>query len=213
MSYEIEKLITGSKQFREKFFNTNSTFFNELVERGQKPKLMVVACSDSRVDPAIIFKCQPGELFVVRNVASLIPPCERGGAYHGTSAALEFGVCFLKVEHIIIFGHTHCGGIQTLLTNPRNILEKKNSFIAQWLALAVPAYEKVMTEHAQVSMEEKIILCEQYALINSLHNARSFPWIQERVDGGRLSVHAWYFDLTTGIIHRYNQEQDSWDIS
>jgi len=211
MTEEIKKLIDGNKQFRQKFFNTNNTLFDALVQHGQKPKVMLVACSDSRIDPAMIFNCQPGELFVIRSMANLIPPCEDNDTYHGTSAALEFGTCFLEVEHIIILGHTQCGGIQALLENAEQVLDRKPySFIAKWMEIARPAYNKVIAEHAQASLADKIILCEQHALINSLNNLQSFPWIQQRVRSGKLSLHAWYFNLATGVIHMYDQQKDSW---
>src|SRR3989442_1053939 len=114
MDLKIKKLIDGNKEFKEKFFNKENTVFYELAQFGQRPKIMIVACSDSRVDPAMIFNCQPGELFVIRNVANLVPPCEiadENEHYHGVSAAIEFGTLFLEVQHIIILGHTQCGGI------------------------------------------------------------------------------------------------------
>lgn len=211
MSQEIKKLINGNKEFRKKFFNKDSTLFNSLVQQGQKPKIMFVACSDSRVDPAMIFNCQPGELFVIRNVANLVPPCEDNNTYHGTSAALEFGACFLEVEHIILFGHTQCGGIQALLENADKVLNKKPySFISKWMDLARPAYDRVVVEHGEVQFVDKVTLCEQYALINSLNNLKSFPWIQEQVNKGKLELHAWYFDLATGIVNTYDEQKNSW---
>lgn len=213
MAQEIKKLIDGNKQFRKKFFSTNKSLFNELVQQGQKPKIMVIACSDSRVDPAMVFNCQPGELFVIRNVANLIPPCEENSTSHGTSAALEFGTRFLQVEHIIVFGHTQCGGIQALLESTAQVLERQpHSFIAQWMEIARPAYDKVIKEHGEVALEEKVTLCEQYALTNSLHNLQTFPWIVERIQQGKLSVHAWYFNLSTGLIHMYDQEEKKWSF-
>lgn len=213
MAQEIKKLIDGNKQFRKKYFRGDTTLYNELVEFGQKPKTMVIACSDSRVDPAMIFNCQPGELFVVRNVANLIPPCEDSNTYHGTSAALEFGVRFLEVEHIIVFGHTQCGGIRALLEQTEQVVDKNHSrFISKWMEIARPAYDSVVSQHKQVSLEDRITLCEQYALINSLNNLKTFPWIQEQLQSGKLSVHAWYFNLETGLIHMYDQQKNTWDI-
>jgi carbonic anhydrase len=209
MTAEIEKLIDGNKEFRKKFFSQN-TIFNELIVYGQRPKILIVACSDSRVDPAMIFNAQPGELFVIRNVANLVPPYESTGVYHGTSAALEFGVCFLCVNHIIVLGHTQCGGIQALVQNA-NICDKtSDSFIAKWMRLARPAYDKVMTIDNKSSLQEKTTLCEQYALINSLQNLESFPWIRQRINSGELMVHAWYFELATGLIHAYDQQKKKW---
>ncbi len=208
---DIKKLITGNHKFKTKFFDSKNTIFNELVTFGQKPKIMLVTCSDSRIDPAMIFNCQPGELFVVRNIANLIPPYEDNDTYHGTSAALEFGTCFLDIKHVIILGHTNCGGIRSLIENTNQVLDKKNySFVAKWMDLAKPAYDQVMAKYLHATLEEKIILCEQYALINSLQNLYSFPWIKRHIDNHDLSLHAWYFDLTTGIIHAHDQLKNHW---
>ncbi len=210
MSPEIKQLIEGNKEFRKKFFGSKNTFFDELIEHGQKPKTMIISCSDSRVDPAMIFDCVPGQLFVVRNIANLIPPYETNETYHGVSAALEFGVCVLQVQQIIILGHTYCGGIKTLLETGSNLQENKHRFIAKWMDIALPAYKKTMAEHAQASFHEKTVMCERYALINSLHNLQTFPWIEKRVLSGAISLHAWYFDLASGGIHRYDPEKECW---
>lgn len=213
MHQDIKKLIEGNKKFKQKFFASDSTLFNELVLYGQKPKIMIVSCSDSRVDPAMIFNCQPGELFVIRNVANLVPPCEESDTYHGTSAALEFGTWFLEVEHIIILGHTQCGGIRALLESSESVLDKQShGFIAKWMDLARPAYNRIVAEHSHACLEEKVTLCEQYALINSLKNLHSFSWIKQREDDKKLTLHAWYFDLKTGEIHAYNRLNDTWQV-
>ncbi|OGB84391.1 hypothetical protein A3F66_06255 [candidate division TM6 bacterium RIFCSPHIGHO2_12_FULL_32_22] len=208
MPKEIEKLINGNKLFREKFFNKDKSLFDDLIQ-GQKPKIMLISCSDSRVDPAIIFNCEPGELFVVRNVANLVPPCEADDTFHGISAALEFGTCFLEVRNIIIFGHTQCGGIQSLF-NKSQILNKAYSFISKWMQLAKPAYDKVM-QQKDLSLEEKVTLCEKYSLINSLKNLKTFPWIKERVDKNKLFLHTWCFNLSTGKIEIYDQQNNKWN--
>ncbi len=211
MAVEIKQLIDGNKKFRTKYFGENRALFDELVLQGQRPKIMIIACSDSRVDPAMVFNCQPGQLFVVRNIANLIPPCENNDTYHGTSAALEFGITFLEVDHVIMFGHTQCGGIRALVESDQAVVDKNNhGFIAKWMEIARPAYDKVIATHSDASVQDKATVCMQYALINSLNNLKSFPWIKDRVQSGKLSLHAWYFDLSIGGIHQYDQQQDSW---
>lgn len=210
MSSQIQKLIDGNAAFRKKFFN-NTTIFNKLVVSGQQPKIMIISCSDSRVDPAMVFDAQPGELFVVRNVANLVPPYEQSGKYHGTSAALEFGVRFLQVEHIIILGHSYCGGIQALIDNAELLNKNADNFIAQWMQLARPAYDKMNEEHASLTEQEKNTRCEQYALANSLENLMSFSWIAERVEQRKLQLHAWYFELNTGLITSYEKINNTWN--
>lgn len=194
MSEDLQKLIEGNKEFQKKYFGTDNKLFDALVVHGQQPKIMVISCCDSRVIPEIIFNCQPGQLFVVRNIANLVPPYKMADDYSSVSAALEFAVTILEVEHIIVLGHSHCGGIQALVNND----EKLQSGIAKWLKIAQPAYEKALREG---SLNEAT--CEKYSLINSLQNLTSFPWINDRVNTGKLTLYAWYFDLATGNIRQY----------
>lgn len=208
-SVVIESLIKGYQDFHDKYFESgDSTLYQDLVRRGQSPKTMIIACSDSRVDPATILNCSPGEVFVVRNVANLIPPYENDNKHHGTSAALEFAVCFLKVEHIIVFGHNHCGGIQALLNDTMEPAEDRG-FIASWMDIAREAKEKALVEHGSTDMQEKH--CCEYSLIASLKNLDTFPWIVERVKKGRLALHAWHFDLETGEVRRFNSNEKKFE--
>lgn len=161
-----------------------------LSEYGQKPQIMVVSCCDSRVDPALILQCDPGDLFVVRNVANIIPPYERDGTYHGTSAALEFGICFLKVEHLILLGHSQCGGIQALLGSDAS---NGNDFITNWVSII-----KKQSLDAQNADEYA-----RLALHVSHQNCITFPWIREKVEQGSLVIHLWFFDIKTGQIFTY----------
>src|SRR3989338_1020995 len=137
-----------------------------LSHYGQQPQIMVVACCDSRVDPALILQCDPGDLFVIRNVANIIPPYEKDGKHHGTSAALEFGICFLKINHLIILGHSQCGGIQALL-NQQNL--PPNDFITSWVSLVRNE------QHAQESVD----YYAKKALSQSYEHALEFPWIKQ----------------------------------
>lgn len=208
MSKDIEHLIQGYQEFRRQYFNGQNSAFEDLVRCGQKPKVLIIACSDSRVDPAIVMNCQPGDLFVIRNVANLVPPYEDDTSYHGTSAALEFGVCSLEIRHVILFGHTQCGGIQALLErSPKECQEK--SFINKWMDLARPAQEAVLTHHQDLPFEEKTTLCGRYSLINSLNNLQTFPYISERVARGSLYLHAWNFNLSQGVLETYNPIDNS----
>jgi carbonic anhydrase len=201
----INKLIAGYQQFRRKYFSEKNTLFQDLVKEGQKPEIMVLACSDSRVDPSIILNCQPGDLFVVRNVANLIPPYENDSSYHGTSAALEFAVCNLQVSHVVILGHSQCGGMQALLSD--NDITEKGGFIARWITLAKPARDHILHDHPHASFDKKVELCTKQALLNSLENLSTFPWIKQKVAEGSLQLHAWFFDLSTGIIFAYDKDQ------
>jgi carbonic anhydrase len=140
-------------------------------------------------------------LFVIRNVANLVPPAENQGHYHGTSAALEFGVRNLGVQHIIVLGHAQCGGIHALLEGS---VDKEESFIAGWMGIAEAAREQVEREHAEADSEIRHRACEQQAVLVSLSNLMTFSWIRERVEQGKLALHGWYFDMGRGELLGYN---------
>jgi carbonic anhydrase len=194
-----KQLIAGFQRFRERSYEDAQ--FRELVQFGQTPSTLVVGCCDSRVDPALILDCAPGDLFVIRNVANLVPPAENQGHYHGTSAALEFGVRNLAVQHIIVLGHAQCGGIHALLEGG---VAKDDTFIAAWMRIAEAAREKIERELAGASSEARHRACEQQAILVSLNNLMTFSWIRERVEQGRLALHGWYFDIERGELLGYN---------
>lgn len=204
---DIEGFVEGYAKFREQYFEADNTTFAKLVSQGQNPKALMIACSDSRVDPALVMNCQPGDLFVIRNVANLIPPFEDDHHYHGTSAALEFGVCVLEIPHIIVFGHTQCGGIRSLLERS-NEKCPPTGFLNKWMELAKPAYNAVENYHQHDSLDEKTVLCGKYSLINSYKNLLTFPWIAERVRNQRLFLHAWNFDIVQGVLEEYNEAEN-----
>jgi len=161
-----------------------------LSRHGQQPKIMVVACCDSRVDPALILQCDPGDLFVVRNVANIVPPYEKDEAHHGTSAALEFGICFLKVKHLILLGHSQCSGVQALLKSDDLI---QNDFITNWVSV-------VKTENKNFQNVDDYA---KIALQQSYQNCMTFPWIVQKMKDQELIIHLWFFDIQTGQIFTY----------
>jgi carbonic anhydrase len=165
----------------------------------------IISCCDSRVDPGIVFNATPGELFVIRNVANLVPPYERQGQYHGTSAALEFAVRHLKVEHVVVLGHAHCGGIKLLLDSEGDTGESSREdayFLNNWVAIARPVLQTLPKTEEYQDPSERQHDCEKAALKLSLENLMTFPWIAERVDSGELELHGWYYDLATSTIER-----------
>jgi carbonic anhydrase len=202
---EIENLIQGYRRFHENYFDADEQLFNQLAH-GQKPATLVIACSDSRVDPAIITDSKPGDLFVVRNVANLVPPYEVGGGYHGVSSALEFGVQVLEVKHIIVFGHRQCGGIRALVDGIEEGAAG-GEFIAPWMNMAQRAYQRVLADNPHGSSDEHARACELGGVMVSLENLMTFPWIKSRVEEGKLELHGWYFDIESGEILAYNTER------
>lgn len=201
----IQRLIEGYKHFFDEYFTGDNTTYRELAERGQFPKALIIACSDSRADPSIITRAAPGDIFVIRNVANLVPPYQLDSAYHGTSAALEFAVNHLKVEHIIVLGHSRCAGIRALLDGQEGE-EDNGSFIKPWVKIADAARKKVLAQNADKSRDEQAYCCEEEAIKISLKNLLTFPWIKEKVDGNTLAMHGWHFDVATGSLCAYDEK-------
>lgn len=191
MEKSFKKIRSGYLAFRKKYVLGDQSIMQSLSRHGQKPKVMVVACCDSRVDPALILQCDPGDLFVVRNVANIVPPYEKDEAHHGTSAALEFGVRFLKVKHLILLGHSQCGGIQSLL---KNSATAQNDFITNWVSL-------IKTPLPHGTHEDHYA---KEALHSSHENCMTFPWIHEKVAEKDLLIHLWFFDIHAGQIFTYS---------
>lgn len=201
---DIDKLVDGYRRFHDHYFAAEGQkLFAELV-LGQRPNTLVIACSDSRVDPAIVMDCKPGDLFVVRNVANLVPPYEKGGGYHGVSAALEFAVCALGVENIIVLGHRQCGGIKALFEGIPEGLE--GEFIKPWVNMARRAADRVREDHPNASDDERLCSCEMAGILVSLENLRTFPFIQARLEQNQLTLHGWYFDIVSGDMRAYSEE-------
>lgn len=190
MGKNFEDLLEGYQVFREKYAAGDKSIMKQLSDSGQSPQIMVVACSDSRVDPALILQCDPGDLFVVRNVANIIPPFENDNAYHGTSAALEFGIRFLKVKHLIILGHSQCGGIQALLNQKK---ESSTDFIENWVSIV----------KNNQSINDNLDSAVKKSIQKSYDNCLSFPWLKERIEEENLKVHLWFFEIKSGKIYSF----------
>jgi len=195
-----EKLLDGFKRFHTQYFAGDSALYDSM-KQGQPAKTLMVACCDSRVDPAILTDCDPGDLFTVRNVANLVPPSENDGHYHGTSAALEFAVNSLEVENIVVMGHASCGGIRALWDDDGSA---QSQFIHSWVSIAASAKNWVQDKLPNASDEEKIKACEQRAILESLANLMTFTCIRERAEQGTLTLHGWYFDISTGDLLCFN---------
>lgn len=201
----ILEFIDGFRRFQSRYFGHDQSLFTQL-KQGQNPRSLVIACSDSRVDPAILTDCDPGDLFVIRNVANLVPPYEQGGGYHGVSAALEFAVCTLKVEHIIIIGHWGCGGIHALVSEQQAppLPGSAGEFISRWVNIARPARDRVIARLPNGDLDTHVHACEQEAIRVSLENLMTFPWIKTAVDAIDLTLHGWYFNINRGELLGYD---------
>jgi len=198
--HRLDKLLAGFKAFRATYFGQRPELFQDLVKRGQQPEVLVIACSDSRVDPALLLNAEPGELFVIRNVANLVPPHEPDQRYHGTSAALEFAVRDLKVRHVVVLGHSRCGGIQALCRSTAgNPVDRE--YINRWVSIAEPACTVSADEEITAEVTRRT---EQAAIVQSLENLGTFPWVKERLAAGDLSLQGWWFDLDQGELWAYD---------
>ncbi len=197
----VNRLINGFTDFKNEFFEDDSVFFSRLVSRGQTPETMVISCSDSRVDPAILFNTRPGELFMVRNVANLVPPYAPDNGHHGVSAAIEFGVKDLLVKHIIILGHAHCGGISALCKHCLDTPLEDRDFVNSWIQIARPAIESLSDI---TTIEDAQHPAERASIVNSLQNLASFPWVNQAISDNRLAIHGWWFDMDEGSLWAYD---------
>ena len=200
----LDKLVEGYRRYRDGDYEQSRPLIEDLVDRGQRPEIAVVACSDSRVDPAILFQSEPGDLFMVRNVANLVPPLEEGGKFHGTSAALEFAVLGLNVKHIVVLGHAHCGGIK-LMMEP-DPYDSAFKFVPAWVSMLTAAHRRVLATMSQASEAERICACEQNAVLVSLENLTTFPWVRERIESGALQLHGLYVDIARPALSAYDWE-------
>jgi carbonic anhydrase len=207
MSY-MEELIDGYRRFRENRWAAERERWAELAE-GQNPQVMILACADSRSDPAEIFDARPGEMFVARNIAALAPPYETSSGFHGVSAALEFAVTQLEVEEILVMGHGMCGGCAAALTGQFNDRRAGHGqFIADWVRMLDRARDKVRARHTELDREAFLDM-EQEAVKVSLANLRTFPWIAEREKNGRLKLHGAHFSIAEGRLYVLDEAEGS----
>ena len=189
------RLRDGYGSFRSARLPTEQSRYRDLAERGQSPETMIIGCCNSRVAPEVIFDAGPGELFVVRNVANLVPPYAPDGAYHGVSAALEFAIGALQVKHIVVLGHAHCGGVKAFVKDAAPL--SPGDFIGKWMSLIAPAADIRSREEAPGGY---LIRLEQASLKHSLDNLMTFPCVRIACEQGRLALHGAYFNVATGQL-------------
>jgi carbonic anhydrase len=204
MSHLPQRLLNGYQNFMAGKFAGESERYRSLAREGQSPETMVIACCDSRSAPETIFDAGPGELFVVRNVANLVPPYAPDGEFHSTSAALEFGVLSLKVKHIVVMGHGRCGGIRAALAPQQRPLSP-GDFIGKWMSLLDPATQAV-TGNTMMTASERQTALERISIRFSLANLRTFPHVKTLEDKGVLSLSGAWFDISTGELWVMNRE-------
>ena len=191
-----ERLIDGYTTFLNERLPREQSRFHELAETGQHPEIMVIGCCDLRVSPEVIFDAHPGELFVVRNVANIVPPYAPDGQAHGVSAALEFGVGGLRVKHIVVLGHARCGGVKAFAEEAPPL--SPGDFIGKWMKLMQPAAEK--TPRGEASATDYLTRLEHANIVNSLDNLMTFPRLAALIEKGKIATHGAYFGVATGEL-------------
>lgn len=194
-----DRLTEGYRAFLDDRFDREKDRYEQLAESGQTPKILLIGCCDSRVSPEVIFDARPGEMFVVRNVANLVPPFSPDDQLHGTSAALEYAVQALKVEHIVVLGHGRCGGIRAFADDTQGPLSS-GDFIGKWITLIGPAAERTGGRGRHETLEGYVERLALHSIQQSLANLRSFPCVQILEGKGRLHLHGAYFAVATGVL-------------
>jgi carbonic anhydrase len=204
---DIEELIKGFGAFQRDYQEDRAGKYRGLAEYGPHSRILMIACCDSRADPAIITNSSAGDLMVLRNIGNLVPPYGGQSAFQETQAALEFAVGYLDLKHIVVMGHSRCGGIRSLLTRLIDAMEPDSS-LDRWMAVAEPAARQVLAEMPAASLDDQACACSRRALATSLANLQQYPWVLERVQKVGLQLHGWYFNLASGDLERYNEEED-----
>jgi carbonic anhydrase len=204
MSQFPEYLTDRFRRFKFRHFVPNQDHYEKLAAEGQTPDVMVVSCCDSRVDPETIFSAMPGELFVVRNVGNLVPPFETQGKYHGVSAALEFAALNLRVKHIVVMGHSGCGGIRACLDHEA-LRQTAAAFVTNWVSMLDGARDQVLAANPNGTPAELRRALEREGIKTSLDNLRTFPCIQALEAKGRIKLHGTYFDIAEGSLSVLDQ--------
>ncbi len=204
MSYRKDKLIAGYKAFRSGDYKAQKTLYENLGTKGQSPKTMLIACSDSRVDPTDIFDAYPGEMFVARNVANIVPPLDDSDGFHGTSATIEYAVTVLKVEMIVVMGHESCGGIQGCLDGMGH--DPNAGYVGKWVSIINNVRDRVLARNLP---EDEIVLeMELEGVRQSLTNLMTFPFVHEAVEAGTLKLQGAYFSIIQARLMLLNEENE-----
>lgn len=202
-------LAEGYDSFRTNRYASEEQRYQKLASKGQKPKVMIIACCDSRAAPETIFDAGPGELFVVRNVANLVPPYAPDEKHHSTSAALEFAIHGLGVQHIVVMGHGKCGGIASVVTDFTPLTN--SDFIGKWMSDVQDVASSVKVPEG-TPVHEHCKQVEHASVEHSLANLRTFPWIRSRIQSGELSIHGAWFDIALGELHVYDEATNQWAV-
>lgn len=204
----IDRLIEGYREFHRTTFARRRRQYERLAERGQKPKILIISCSDSRVSPSVVFNTPPGAIFVARNIANIVPPHNPDGGTRSIGAAVEYAVKVLNVTDIVVKGHARCGGVHALIENGNGLPE--NDYLKPWVEVAAPARKLLPPNFDELGEAEKRRLSEHAVIQNSIMNLSGYPWVRERMENGRLKIHGMHFDFEDGRLTRLDHESGEW---
>lgn len=205
-----EKLVEGYREFRSSYLDKEFEAYREWASNTQSPKTLIIGCSDSRVNPAILTHAGLGEIFVVNNVANIVPPYEAGGHRHmSLGAAIQYAVNHIHVEHIIVMGHSGCGGIAALMAGADADRHDAGAddYIADWVSILKPAKDAVMEDSANSQPDELACLCEMEGTLVSIQNLAGYPWVRDAVKQKALTLHAWYFHIESGELLSFHPDE------
>lgn len=204
----VDKLIDGYRKFRRTTFARERSRYERLAEKGQKPKILIIACSDSRVSPSVLFNTPPGAIFVARNIANIVPPHDPDGRPRSIGAAVEYAIKVLNVSDIIVKGHAHCGGVKALVNRGEGLPE--TDYLKPWVEVAAPARALLPTNFDSLDDSGKRRASEFAVIQNSIMNLSGYPWVRERLESGGLKLHGWHFDIHDGKLSRLDHESGEW---
>ncbi|WP_428024223.1 carbonic anhydrase [Arcobacter sp.] len=203
----IKRLIDGNEKFKREYFPYFEKELKDSVNLGQRPEVLFIGCSDSRVTPDLMLNNQPGDMFILRNVGNFVPPYKMDEDFHGTAAAIEFAVSVLNVKNIIVCGHSHCGACKALYDDIGN--DPTMIHVKVWLKLGEKAKEKTLLNNKFTNDEEKYRATERNSIRNQLDNLLTYPEVKKRVEKNELLIHGWYYDIETGNIDFYDKNEDN----
>jgi carbonic anhydrase len=206
----VDTLISGYRRFRRTRYLAYRRLYQRLAEKGQHPNVLMIACSDSRVSPTTVFSADPGQIFVARNIASIVPPYDPDAKPRSVGAALEYAVKVLKVHDIVVLGHARCGGVQALLTNGKGL--PPNDYLKPWVEIAAPARELCPTNMEHMGDQERGQCGERAVIQLSIKNMQGYPWIKDQLDKGTLRLHGFHFDFFDGRLSRLDAGEGRFDM-
>lgn len=205
----VDELVDGYRKFRRTSYRSYRKLYETLAQKGQKPGVLMIACSDSRASPTTIFSADPGQIFVARNIASIVPPYDPDSKPRSVGAALEYAVKVLKVGDIIVLGHARCGGVHALLTEGEGL--PPNDYLKPWVEVAAPARGLCPANMDKMQERERGLCGEQAVIQLSINNMGNYPWVRDRLSAGDLNIHGFHFDIFDGQLTRLNPEKGKFE--